>query len=260
MKCLICNTANDDKANYCHNCAAEFPKHKDLRESEERRIKKLEIDAKQLKEVQRSLPNLKKQIKFLRFFAALFVIIALIFAYLFYNSSGKQSSETPTLTDSIQSLQTAATPNRISTSTGANSAVTVNGNSITVNANNGNIDTTINGKRIIVNTGGVIIKKQTPKQEQSVTPPYLAEQVRKKQVEQTAEQAKKKQAKQALEKANAAFQKGIETGNFEEAYQLYLKSDKKEGYRKFNERAKLCLRYGNNTEYQYFMDYANKLK
>jgi hypothetical protein len=66
-----------------------------------------------------------------------------------------------------------------------------------------------------------------------------------------------------LRRANAAFKKGIKTGNnanFDEAYKLYLKSDKNAGRKKFEARARMFLSEGFDDEYQFYMKYANKLK
>jgi hypothetical protein len=66
-----------------------------------------------------------------------------------------------------------------------------------------------------------------------------------------------------LRRANAAFQKGIEEGDqasFDEACKLYLKSDKRAGYNKFQERAERFKKAENEEQYQRFINYANKLK
>ncbi|MDR1582661.1 MAG: hypothetical protein LBS55_05290 [Prevotellaceae bacterium] len=66
-----------------------------------------------------------------------------------------------------------------------------------------------------------------------------------------------------LHRANAAFQKGIKDGknaHFEEAYRLYLKSNKNAGYKKFKERAEEFQANGLDDEYRFFINYANKLK
>jgi biopolymer transport protein ExbD len=66
-----------------------------------------------------------------------------------------------------------------------------------------------------------------------------------------------------LHRANAAFQRGIKDGknaHFEEAYRLYLKSNKNAGYKKFKARAEEFQANGLDDEYRFFMNYANKLK